>query len=264
MVFGKKRKLVLVLSGGSARGLSHIGVLEVLEKHHVPIEAIVGTSMGALVGGLYAAGNLKNFKEEMLKLSENKLLALFVRNRLRKGKTKSDTIENFIKQFTSNKKIENLDIPFTSVATNLKDGKEVFIEKGSLLKAIVASISIPGIFPPVKYGGKMLVDGGVVDPLPQKYGESIGEKVIAVNAIPIKFKYKKEGDVFDIISEAVGLMTRQLIQLSVKEEVNSVFIQVKTGDISPFDFTNVGKIIGRGRKATQRNIAKIIELVKDI
>jgi len=259
---GKNKDLALVLGGGSVRGLGHIGVLEVLEKHHIPIDVIIGTSMGALVGGLYAAGTLSDFKENILKLSKNKIAALFITRRMRKGKAKIETIEKFLKDFTKGKRIGNLDIPFTAVATNLKTGKEVFIEKGDLLKAIMASISIPGLFPPVKMKNKLLVDGGVIDPLPQKYGQTLARKVISVNAMPIKFRYREEGDVFDIISESIGILTNELIEFKSKEGENTLFIQLRTGGIRPFDFSQVHKAINIGRRTTERNIKKIINLVK--
>jgi len=262
-MFAQKRNLALVLSGGSARGLAHIGVLEILEEHHVPIDTIIGTSMGAIVGGLYSAGTLKDFKQDILKVSSSKLVSLFLSHKIKGGHTTTAEIENFLKRYTKNKKIEKLDLSFTAVATNLKTGKELFINNGSLLKALLGSISIPGIFPPVKYGKFLLIDGGVVDPLPQHYGGLLAKKVIAVNAMPTQFKYKKESDVFDVISEAVGIMTNELIALKSKGGIGSVFIQVPTENIDSFDFSLAPKIIALGRKAAQQNLSKIIKLVQD-
>ncbi len=261
-MFTQKRNLALVLSGGSARGLAHIGILEILEEHHVPIDTIVGTSMGAIIGGLYAAGTLKEFKQDILKISHSKLMSLFLSHKIRGGNTTTAEIESFLKKYTKNKKIEKLDLSFTAVATDLNTGKEVFIDQGSLIKALLGSISIPGIFPPVKYQKKLLVDGGVVDPLPQHYGELIAKKVIAINAMPAHYKYKKTSDVFDVISEAVGIMTSELIALKSRESVESVFIQLDTENIDSFDFSRAQEIIEKGRKAAQQNIDKIIKLVQ--
>jgi len=264
MVFEERVNLALVLSGGSARGLAHIGVLEVLEENHIPINAIVGTSMGALVGGIYCAGALKEFKEKILQLSKNKIVSLFLANRIKKGNTSTEGIEKFLKQFTINKKIEDLAIDFTSIATDLNTGKEVFLNEGSLLKSIIASIAIPGVFKPVKYKGKFLVDGGVVDPLPQKYGSLIANKTICINAMPSEFKYKKESDMFDIISEAVGIMSHELIinKLDIKKK-DHLFIQLKTKNMDSFDFSDIQKKIDIGRDATKINIKKIISLVQE-
>lgn len=261
MVFEKKKGLALVLSGGSVRGLAHIGVLEVLEKHHVPIDRVIGTSMGALIGGLYAAGTLKQFSERITKFSQNKIATLFLFRRIRKGNTSTEAIIPFLKDFTANKKIEDLDIGYTAVATDLKTGKEIFLEKGDLLHSILASISIPGIFQPVQIGDRILVDGGVVDPLPQKYGHLVAKKVIAVNAMPAAFKYKQESDVFDVISEAIGIMTHELIESQTKKKPNSVFLQLKTEGIEPFDFSQIPKIIDIGRKEAKKRIKEITKLV---
>lgn len=261
-MFEKKRNLALVLSGGSARGLAHIGVLEILEEHHVPIDTIVGTSMGAVIGGLYAAGSLKEFKQDILKYSNSTLISLFLSKKIKGGKTTTAELQSFLKRYTKNKRIEKLDLAFTAVATDLIKGKEVFIDQGLLLKALLGSISIPGIFPPVKYGKKLLVDGGVMDPLPQHYGEIIANKVISVNAMPTHFNYKKEGDVFDIISEAVGIMTNELIMLRANSGAQTVFLQLETEGIDPFDFSRASELIERGRKAAEKDIEKIIALVQ--
>ena len=263
MVFEKKRNLALVLSGGSARGLAHIGVLEVLEENHIPIDAVVGTSMGALVGGIYASGNLKAFKEKILRLSKHHIVTLFLTYKLRKMNSNVSSVETFLKPFIGNKKIEDLPLNFTAVATDLRTGKEVFLNEGKLLKAILASIAIPGVFKPVKYQNKLLVDGGVVDPLPQRYGMTIANKVISINAMPSEFKYKRESDMFDIISEAIGIMSHELIvtKLDLKKP-DCCFIQLKTEDVAAFDFSHIEKRIELGRIAAKKNLKKIISLVQ--
>ncbi|MBM3232920.1 hypothetical protein FJZ18_02010 [Candidatus Pacearchaeota archaeon] len=261
-MFEKKRNLALVLSGGSARGLAHIGVLEILEEHHVPIDTIIGTSMGAIIGGFYASGTLKSFKQDILRISGSTLVTLFLSRKIKGGKTTTAELEAFLKKYSRNKRIEKLDLSFTAVAIDIITGKEVFINKGSLLKALLGSISIPGIFPPVKCGKQILVDGGIVDPLPQRYGELMAHKVIAVNAIPTHFKHKNEGDVFDLISEAVGIMTNELIMLKSKTNTQTIFLQLETDGYDSFDFSRAPEIIELGRKAAKANIEKIIQLVQ--
>jgi NTE family protein len=262
MLFEKKRDLALVLSGGSARGLAHIGVLEVLEKHHVPIEAIVGTSMGAVIGGLYAAGTLNDFKQKLIKLSENKILSMFISHRIKRGDTNIHAVEPFLKEFTKNKRIEDLDLAFTAVATDLKTGKEVFLNKGDLLTAILASISIPGVFTPVQIDNMLLVDGGVLDPLPQKYGHLIAEKVISVNAMPEHYKYKSENDIQGFLSEVGGIMIHEILNHNLIHNDKSLFIQLKTDTIEHFDFSDVEKIIGLGRSAAKKHIKEIVKLAQ--
>ena len=243
----KKRKLGLALSGGSVRGLAHIGFLEVLEENHIPVDFIVGTSMGALIGGIYSAGKLKEFKKKILKISRNKILTLLLSNKIKKGQTESHEIEKILKEFVA-------------VATDLKTGKEIFLDKGNLLKSIIASISIPGIFNPVRMNKMILVDGGVIDPLPQNYATKRANKVIAVNAMPDKFIYKKNADVFDIISESVAIISNKLI--SYRKDPNHLFIQIRTRGIDSFDIKHAEEIIELGRKAAKKNLKKIIKFTQ--
>ena len=256
----KKRKLGLALSGGSVRGLAHIGFLEVLEENHIPVDFIVGTSMGALIGGIYSAGKLKEIKKKILKISRNKILTLLLSNKIKKGQTESHEIEKILKEFVGSKRIQDLSVEFVAVATDLKTGKEIFLDKGNLLKSIIASISIPGIFNPVRMNKMILVDGGVIDPLPQNYATKRANKVIAVNAMPDKFIYKKNADVFDIISESVAIISNKLI--SYRKDPNHLFIQIRTRGIDSFDIKHAEEIIELGRKAAKKNLKKIIKFTQ--
>lgn len=260
MGFMKKEGLALALSGGSVRGLSHIGFLEVLEENNIKIDYIVGTSMGALIGGIYAAGKLKEFKKKILKLSKNKILSLLLSNKIKKGNTDTKEIEGFIKKIIGDKKIQDLNIGFTAIATDLKTGKEVYLERGSLLKSIDASISIPGIFQPVKIKNMLLVDGGVLDPLPEEYAKEKARKVIAVNALPTKVDYKQGGGTFEILSKVANIMTNEIIGKRDSEAKDRLFVQIKTRNIDSFDFKSASKIINLGRKAAEKYLKKIIRL----
>ncbi|MFH1238278.1 MAG: patatin-like phospholipase family protein [archaeon] len=260
MGFIKKRGLALALSGGSVRGLAHIGFLEVLEENDIKIDYIVGTSMGALIGGIYAVGKLKEFKKKILKLSRNKILSLLLSNQIKKGNTDTKEIETFIKKFIEEKKIEDLGIGFTAIATDLKTGKEVYLEKGSLLKSISASISIPGIFQPVKIGDMLLVDGGVIDPLPEKYAKEKAENVIAVNALPSRINYKQGGGTFELLSAVASIMVNEIVGQRRSKEKDKLFVQIKTRNIDSFDFKSASKVIQLGRRAAKKHLKKIIEL----
>jgi NTE family protein len=259
----KKANLALALSGGSARGLAHIGFLEVLDENKIPIEAIVGTSMGAVVGGIYASGKLKEFKEKIIKLSTSQIVSLFLSSKITRGNVDTKEIEPFISEFLGDKKAEELAIKFVVTATNLKTGEEIFLDKGSMIKNIMASISIPGVFQPVKIKNDLYVDGGVLDPLPQEHAQKIAEKVIAVNAIPQKLIPRKEGTMLEMIGQAVSIMTNEIMNLKLKKEKNILFIQLKTDKISSFDFSKTEQIINIGRKAAKKNLKKIIKFQKN-
>lgn len=269
MVFEKKKNLALVLSGGSARGLAHIGVLEVLEENHIPIDAIVGTSMGAIIGGVYAAGKFNDFKKEILKMSSSKMKSAIFSLKLKRPNSDSEKIAGpILGKYLKDKKIEDLGICFTAVATDLRTGKEVHISKGSLLKAIYASMSIPGIFHPFKLGNRILVDGGVVAPLPETYGHVIARKVIAVNAMPNKMYGDKE-NFLSVLNDATTIMSNTLMNMqrlislnSVRKRANSIFIQLDTEKRNPFDFYKIDELIKIGRDAANKHLKQIIALSK--
>jgi NTE family protein len=188
-----KAKVALVLGSGGARGLAHIGVLKVLEKNNIPIHLIVGTSIGAFVGGFYAAGTGVDLMEKVA-LSVNKK---FVAKMLAPGLPKSglvniDRIRSYLREFLGDLEIEQLRIPFASVATDLTTGEEVIHDSGPLVEAIIASIAIPGLFRPVHYQNRYLVDGGLVNPLPVSIAYKMGaDLIIAVNVTPAPSKIWK-------------------------------------------------------------------------
>ena len=160
------KDIALVLSSGGARGLAHIGVIEELESQGYHISSIAGCSMGALIGGVYAAGKLAEFREWMKTIDRKKMLELtdfsFSLNHIVKG----DRIIKAIMEFVPDVPIEDLPIPYCAVATDWKAGREVVICKGSLFEAIRASISLPSFYEPVRRDDMILIDGGVVNPIP--------------------------------------------------------------------------------------------------
>ena len=163
----KQRKTVsLVLGSGGARGLAHIGVIHVLEEKGYEITSIAGCSVGALVGGIYAAGKLKEYEDWVRHTSKFDMVNLMDIAWVGGGLVKGDKIINKMIKLVGDRKIEDLPIPFTAVATELESGREVWLSKGSLFDAIRSSCSLPLFFTPAKYKEKMLVDGGVVNPVP--------------------------------------------------------------------------------------------------
>jgi len=177
-------KIALVLGGGSAKGFAHIGVIRVLEQEKIPIHMIVGTSVGSLIGGIYAA-NPDSFQLEWLafKIDKNDILDLsIIYSKL--GPAQGARLESFVEQTVTIKKIEDTKIPFFPIATDLNTGETIIMEKGSLSKAIRASSAIPGIFVPVTFGNRLLVDGGVTNSTPCDIARSKGaDIVIAINLL---------------------------------------------------------------------------------
>jgi NTE family protein len=176
------KNVALVLSSGGARGVAHIGVIEELVKSGYTITSIAGASMGALVGGMYAKGTLPAFTEWLLGFTKMDVLKFMDLTIGHGGLVKGEKILKALEEYIGDTKIENLPIQYSCVAADLIGHKEVVFNKGSLLDAIRASISIPTVFLPVSIGNMLLVDGGVLNPLPiDLIHREAGDILIAVN-----------------------------------------------------------------------------------
>ncbi|MEE1289126.1 MAG: patatin-like phospholipase family protein, partial [Bacteroidaceae bacterium] len=182
MATSPKQKVALALASGGAKGFAHIGAIEALEESGYEITSIAGASMGALIGGIYAAGGLDKVKEWMYDLTDREVFRLvdftFSPNALVKG----NRIMDALKAIVPDCNIEDLKIPYCAVATDLKEGQEVVFRSGSLYDAIRASISIPMLFRPVEHGDMLLIDGGITNGLPlDRVVRTEGDKLVAVN-----------------------------------------------------------------------------------
>ncbi len=176
------RKVSLVLGSGGARGYAHIGVIEILQEKGYEINAISGSSMGALIGGLYAAGKLDEFKQWILTLDYFDIFKLISFSSMSGGLVDAQKVFDKIATMIGDVNIEDLDIKYIAVATDINTQKEVLFTKGKLVDAIRASVSIPTIFSPIVQNDMILVDGGVLNPLPINTIEENNEDlIIAVN-----------------------------------------------------------------------------------
>ncbi|GAB6095087.1 patatin-like phospholipase family protein [Desulfatiferula olefinivorans] len=172
----------LVLGSGGARGLAHIGVIRLLEENHYAVRSISGCSMGALVGGIYAAGKLDEFEQWVRSITRMDMVTLLDLAWGKTGLVKGEKIINTLVNLVGDCRIEDLPVSFTAVAADVKREKEVWIQTGSLFDAIRASISLPLIFTPVSFNGSDLIDGGVLNPVPiaPTFGDHT-DMTIAVN-----------------------------------------------------------------------------------
>ncbi len=183
----EKAQLALVLGSGAARGLAHIGVLKVLEKRGLKPDLIVGSSMGAMIGGAYAAGlSASQLEEIACRTNWKKVVQILFPKRVRRdGLLDGDRVEEFLISLLGEEDIEDLPIRFACVATDLLTGAEIVLNSGSLINAIRASISFPFLFQPVKIHDHYLIDGGVVNPVPVSVARMMGaQKVIACKVTP--------------------------------------------------------------------------------
>jgi len=187
------KEISLVLTSGGARGLAQIGAIEVLEEQGYKIKAIAGSSMGAVVGGLYATGKLNDYKKWVLKLGKRDVFALFDFTFNSGGFIKGDRLfKELEKILGGDVNIENANIPFYAVATDIVSNEAVWFNRGSLFKAIRASVAIPSIVTPVIHNGKILIDGGVSHPAPFDPLIKYGNNVIIINVnsdIPYEYPF---------------------------------------------------------------------------
>ena len=285
------RDVALVLSSGGARGLAHIGAIEELEAQGYRIKSIVGCSMGAIIGGMYAAGKLAEYKEWMQTIDKKKILSLlditFSLDHLVKG----EKIIEAMKDIVPDVKIEDLPIPFKAVATDWEKGQEVVFSKGSLYEAIRASISMPLFFDPVKKGGTTFVDGGILNPLPLNISKDMpGDIVVAVNVSGMgeendndnvnKNKSKKitktktktqtaldflssllpdEPDVnyFTMSQRLFRLMVQKNAALNIELYKPNILVNIPMDLFGPFEYDHVDKISTYGRKKMREALKNI-------
>ena len=162
----RHKSVSLVLGSGGARGHAHIGVIRAIEEHGLEVSNIAGTSMGSVIGGIYAAGELDTYIEWARRLQKKDVVKLLDLSFSRVSIFKGERIFEVLKDLIGDCAIEDLDRGFTAVATAIEEQREVWLTEGSLFQAIRASTAVPGVFSPVEVAGRMLVDGGLVNPIP--------------------------------------------------------------------------------------------------
>jgi NTE family protein len=173
----KRPCLGLVLGGGSARGWAHIGVIRALEQAGIRPDLVCGTSIGALVGAAYAAGELDRFEQWVRSMGLKEVVS-FMDVRMNSGMLKGEKLMEFFRRNFVDRPIEELPMPFGTVATELRSGMEVWLRNGSTVDAVRASIALPALFTPVLRDGQMLVDGGLVNPVPVSLARAMGAEIL--------------------------------------------------------------------------------------
>ena len=289
-----KKDVALVLSGGGARGIAHIGVIEELEKQGFVIKSISGTSMGALVGGVYAVGKMQEYKNWIYTLDKLDVFKLIDFTFSTQGLIKGDRVLNKMKEFIPDMNIEDLNINYAATATDIGRKEEVVFTKGDLYEAVRASISIPTVFTPVKTENSVLVDGGVVNNIPINHVKRTKDDlliVVHVNAnIPVykpfipkieknkkqsiylkKIKefedklYKKspkgKGDkfgYFELINKTISMLTYQISKMTIEKYPPDILINISRDSCGTFDFYKAEELVEIGRHAAIKSIEEFI------
>jgi len=281
-----RKNVALVLSSGGARGLAHIGAIEELEAQGYHVTSIAGCSMGALIGGVYAAGKLEEFREWMKTIDRKKMVELtdfsLSINHIAKGSRIIEAIMDFVPDMP----IENLPIPYCAVATDLKAGREVVFSKGSLFDAIRASISLPSFYEPVHRDGMILIDGGVTNPIPlNRVARHEGDILVGIDVSGHDYKAQSElqqeiaekrkrstslsqqilnklipdnleFNYYTMLSRVNSLMIRQNSILMAQLMKPDVLVDIQMSRYGSFDYDKSEKLIAIGRQKTQQVLLK--------
>jgi len=284
-------KVVLVLSGGGARGSAHIGVLKVLEEYHVPVDMIVGTSMGSIVGGLYAAGwsvdeiegkistidwgsvfvdRLPRQTRTYRRKTDDARFLVPVKMRFKKFKPYlppallgGQSMELLFKQLeieaTGERNFDHFPIPYRAVATDLSNGQAVVLNEGSLSTAMRASMSLPGIFPPVEIDGKPLSDGGMAANFPIRIAKSLGAGVVIGVDISSPLRTKEQlGNILTRIDQTTGLLTNanKADDMEVVRPQDVIMVPA-LGDLSFSDFARADEAIAAGEASAREQESRL-------
>jgi NTE family protein len=290
----ERPKIGLALSGGGARGAAHLGVLQVLEELHVPVDYIAGTSMGSIIGGLYAAGLSIGEIESTLtetdwdsvfddspprpdrsfqhKRDDDKFLVKakpgFKDGALRipSGAIQGQKFEAILKRLTlpvvAIEEFDDLPIPFRAVATDISTGDAVVLSRGELSRAIRASLSIPGLFAPIEIDGRLLVDGGVAANLPISVVREMGADVVIAVDISTPLKSKESlGSALAILDQLTGILTRRNTEAEIKTlTANDVLIVPQLAGISTADFSRAWQAVPMGKSAAEEHRTELARL----
>jgi len=287
-----KQKVALVLGSGGARGTAHIGVIRELIEQGFEISSIAGTSMGALVGGVYAAGKLDEYEKWLCSLSKVDMFNLVDFTLSTKGIIKADRVLREIQKFIPDQKIEDLPIKYVAVATDIKNGKEVVITEGSLFEAIRSSISIPMVITPVLKNETLFVDGGVLNPVPtNRVFRHDGDMLFAVNVnsqIPYKkpvsdsvnigyfeqltngklsafqkkltmlipVNKKESTGYFNLIVNTSSLMLSKIAELTLQINPPDMLVEISRYACGAFDFYKADELIEAGKISTKEKVEK--------
>ncbi|MDH4162217.1 MAG: patatin-like phospholipase family protein [Nitrospirota bacterium] len=254
---GPQPKIALVLGGGSARGFAHIGVIRVLEKENIPVDMIIGTSVGSLIGAIYAY-DVNSFELEWSAFSLERddifdygLVTAFTGM----GAAKGEKLEAFVRSKIPIENIEDLKIPFAAVATDLKQGKRVVLDRGPVARAVRASCAIPGVFQPVEQDGRLLVDGGVVDNIPVSVARERGADIIIAVDIGVSIENNDISNLFEVVLQSIQIMAAENVKVKAKEA--DVLISPALGKVGMMDFSKKKLCMQAGIEATQKALPAI-------
>lgn len=252
--------VAVVLSGGGARGLAHVGVLRVLHEAGVPIDMIIGTSVGALVGAKYAAQpNILELEWMAQRVTKDDIFDFsFLSGSM--GPVQGDALLEFVGDNFEDKNIESFEIPFVAVAADLATGEKVQFDKGDVRNALRASVSIPGVFRPFRYQDRLLIDGGVVENIPVSTAHERGADLVIASSVTKDVVASEIDNVVDVILQSITIM---MSGAAVEQLASAdVVIEPPIGDIGTMDFTQTKRSLHEGVTAARAQLLSVYKAIE--
>ena len=274
-------EITLALGGGGIRGVAHIGVLRALESNGFKIRAIAGTSAGGLVGAVYAAGfNTTKIEETVNEFDQNRSFSR--RMNEQPSLLGLSSVANKLSKLLADRTFEDLVVPFAATAVSLHSGKEIILRKGKVIDAVLATIAVPGLFPSKEIGGRVLIDGGVLDPVPVQVarwmrpdlpvvavmlhkapedwsgkGSTLPLPIPGPSQIANRLEKLRPVQAFKIFTQSIEVASTRLTELSMKVYQPEVIISPRVGHIGLLQNINTDELIQAGIKATEETLTKI-------
>jgi NTE family protein len=262
----KDIRVALVLGGGGARTIAQIGVIEVLKENNIPIDMIVGTSGGSVIGALYAdKPDPENLKKIGLNFKKSDILKLSLKDAIEgttslRGGFDGSVGEKFLEQTLTSREFKELKIPLIAIATDIKSGKTVAIRSGKIAPAVRASCSIPGLFSPVEMYGMTLVDGGVTAPLAVDEAKKYDPEIIIAVDVSMPLKEEKIRNMFELAHRAANISYIELTDLNGRSA--DILIKPQIDDVGIFDDHKNQELYLSGRKSAEKLIPKIKSILR--
>lgn len=279
-------RIGLALSGGGAKGIAHVGVLKVLEEARIPVHMLAGSSMGGIVAAVYAAGRSAAELERLV--SSLRLLDIVQRDRTGLGLLGQDKIASRLREaLGGDPTFDQLKRELALVAVDLETGEEVVIREGSVVEGVLATAALPGVFPPLRWRGRLLIDGAVLNPVPFDIVRHLGaDRVIAVHtvhdlsevldmlspppsprggprmeaAIRLLLYRSRWTPLMSVSERSLSIMARKLVEQRLQEAPPDVFIEVPLRGVGLFDLDQADVCLRAGEAAARQHLSELVEL----
>ncbi|MDD5131572.1 MAG: patatin-like phospholipase family protein [bacterium] len=253
----EKPKVALVLGGGGARGLAHAGVVQVFAEELLPVDIIVGTSVGALIGSLYAAGVPADTIVDMAQnMTWNKLVSFKISP---VGLYSTKRMEEYVSKYIGNKRFDELKIPFACVAVDIRNGEKIILKEGQVAPAVRASSTMPGLFQPVEYRHRLLMDGGIIDNVPADVAKLMGADIIIAVDVTAEVGIAKTNNALLILSQVIYIRGNFLAQEQLK--LADLVISPDVKNITVSELNRGVECVDAGIIATRAKVKQIKKVI---